>query len=199
MTVSGDGGGDGGVRVVARPHVAVIGASQAGPVESALAFTVGDLLVRAGAVIVCGGGGGVMEAACRGAQLAAEGLSRGGHPEPESGRAPLDRAAEIVTIGILPGLDRAAANPYVDVAIPTGMGELRNGLIVRAVDAVVAVGGAYGTLSEIALALRAGKRVVGLQTWELSPEQLPDDGFVVAAEAEEAVAIALDAARSAKL
>ncbi len=64
---------------------------------------------------------------------------------------------------------------------------------------VIAVGGAYGTLSEIALALRAGKRVVGLRTWELAPEQLPDDGFVVAAEAEEAVRIALDAARSAKL
>lgn len=194
-----EAGGDAGVRVVARPHVAVIGASQADPIESALAFTVGDLLVRAGAVIVCGGGSGVMEAACRGAQLAAEGLSRGGRPAPESGRAPLDHAAEIVTIGILPGLDRSAANPFVDVAIPTGMGELRNGLIVRAVDAVIAVGGGYGTLSEIALALRAGKRVVGLRTWELDPEQLPDDGFVVAAEAEEAVRIALDAARATKL
>ncbi len=196
----GEAGGDaGGVRVVARPHIAVIGASQAGPIESALAFTVGDLLVRAGAVIVCGGGGGVMEGGLPRRPARRRGLSRGGHPPPESGRAPLDYAAEVVTIGILPGLDRAAANLFVDVAIPTGMGELRNGLIVRAVDAVIAVGGAYGTLSEIALALRAGKRVVGLRTWELSPEQLPDDGFVVAEEAEEAVLIALEAARSAKL
>lgn len=187
---------DVGVRVVDRPHVAVIGASVCGPIESALAFSVGDALARAGAVIVCGGGGGVMEAACRGAQLAAESMSRGGRASAASrgGRPGAEEAAEVVTIGILPGLDRAAANPYVDVAIATGMGELRNGLIVRSADALIAIGGAYGTLSEIALALRAGKRVVGLRTWELGREGLVDDGVVVAGDAAEAVAVALAAA-----
>jgi uncharacterized protein (TIGR00725 family) len=85
-----------------------------------------------------------MEAACRGAKDA------GG-----------------TTIGILPGADRGAANPFVDFAIPTGLGEARNALVVRAADAVIAIGGGYGTLSEIALALRAGKPVIGLDTWEI--------------------------------
>jgi uncharacterized protein (TIGR00725 family) len=85
-----------------------------------------------------------MEAACRGAKDA------GGS-----------------TVGILPGLDRTAANPFVDVAVATGLGEARNALVVRAADAVIAIGGGYGTLSEIALALKAGKRVVGLETWDV--------------------------------
>ena len=85
-----------------------------------------------------------MEAACRGA-----------------------RAEGGTTIGILPGLDRSAANPHVSVAIATGLGEARNALVARAADSLIAVGGAYGTLSEIALALKAGKRVVGLNTWEI--------------------------------
>ena len=104
-----------------------------------------------------GGLGGVMEAACRGAR------DVGG-----------------TTIGILPGADRSAANAYVDVAIPTGLGEARNALVVRAADALIAVGGAYGTLSEIALALKAGKRVVGLGTWQI-------DGVEAAASPEAAV------------
>jgi uncharacterized protein (TIGR00725 family) len=95
-------------------------------------------------VLVCGGLGGVMEAACKGAK--------------ESGGT---------TVGILPGLDRADANPYVEVAVATGLGEARNALVVRAADALIAIGGGYGTLSEVALALRAGKRVVGLGTWDV--------------------------------
>jgi uncharacterized protein (TIGR00725 family) len=109
-----------------------------------MAETVGRLVARSGAALVCGGLGGVMEAACRGA-----------------------RAEGGTTIGILPGLDRSAANPYVEVAIATGLGEARNALVVRAADCLIAVGGAYGTLSEIALALKTGKRVVGLKTWEI--------------------------------
>jgi uncharacterized protein (TIGR00725 family) len=85
-----------------------------------------------------------MEAACRGAKRA------GG-----------------TTIGILPGADRAAANPFVDVAIPTGLGEARNALVVRAADGVIAVGGGHGTLSEIAFALKAGKRVIGIASWDI--------------------------------
>lgn len=96
------------------------------------------------------------------------------------------------TIGILPGLDRAHANEWVDVAIPTGLGEGRNLLVVRAADAVVAVGGAYGTLSEIALALKAGTPVVGLWTWELSRQGEPDTGIHTVGGPAEAVALALE-------
>lgn len=105
----------------------------------------GRLLARCGAVLVSGGLGGVMEAACRGAR------GEGG-----------------TTVGILPGLGREAANPHLTVALATGLGEARNALVVRAADALIAVGGAYGTLSEIALALKAGKRVIGIETWAIA-------------------------------
>ena len=127
------------------PYVAVIGPGEATAAELALAEEVGAGLAGAGAVVVTGGLGGVMEAACRGAR------SRRG-----------------TTVGLLPGDDRTAATGWVDVAIATGLGELRNGLIVRAVDALVAVGGGTGTLSEIALALKHGKPVVGLGTWDVA-------------------------------
>jgi uncharacterized protein (TIGR00725 family) len=113
-----------------------------------------------------------MEAACRGA-----------------------RSVEGLTVGILPGRDRREANPFVVVAVPTGLGEARNALVVRAADAVVAVGGAYGTLSEIALALKAGTPVVGLGTWELARGGEPDTGIRQAASAEEAAVTALELAR----
>jgi uncharacterized protein (TIGR00725 family) len=112
---------------------------------------VGRELGSRGALLVTGGLGGVMEAACRGA-----------------------RDAGGTTIGILPGTDRSAANPYVDVAIPSGLGEARNALVVRAADALIAIGGAYGTLSEIAFALKAGKRVVGLGTWDIDGVEVAD-------------------------
>jgi uncharacterized protein (TIGR00725 family) len=124
--------------------VAVVGPGAASPEQEAAAEEVGRLLARRGAVVVCGGLGGVMEAACRGASR-------------EGG----------TTLGVLPGLDRGAANPFVSVAVATGLGEARNALVVRAADALIAVGGAYGTLSEIALALKAGKPVIGLGTWEI--------------------------------
>jgi uncharacterized protein (TIGR00725 family) len=126
------------------PYVAVVGAGEASPDELHAAEEIGAGLAAAGAVVVTGGLGGVMEAACRGAR------SRRGR-----------------TVGILPGEDRDAANGWVDVAIATGLGELRNGLVVRAVDALVAVGGGHGTLSEVAFALKLGRPVVGLGTWEV--------------------------------
>lgn len=129
--------------------VAVVGAGDATSPEAA---EVGRLLASRGAVVVTGGLGGVMESASRGA------ASAGG-----------------VVVGLLPGLDRAAANPWVSVALPTGLGELRNGLVVRASDAVIAVGGGYGTLSEIALALKAGKLVVGIGSWEIDGVVAVDD------------------------
>lgn len=133
-----------------------------------MAEDVGKLLARSGAVVVCGGLGGVMEAACRGAKR-------------EGG----------LTVGILPNEDRTHANRYVDVAVATGLGEARNALVVRTADVLVAVGGGFGTLSEIALALRAGKPVVGLFTWELARGGQPVDAIVVATDAAGAVADAL--------
>jgi uncharacterized protein (TIGR00725 family) len=124
------------------PYIGVIGPGEASATELESAEEVGAGLASLGAVVVTGGLGGVMEAACRGAR------SRRGR-----------------TLGILPGEDREAANGWVEIAVATGLGELRNGLIVRACDALVAVGGGYGTLSEVALALRIGRPVVGLGTW----------------------------------
>jgi uncharacterized protein (TIGR00725 family) len=147
-------------------HVAVVGpGTEATEAQCVLAEEVGARLAEAGVIVVTGGLGGVMEAACRGAR------SRRG-----------------TTVGLLPGLDRGAANGWVDVAIPTGLGELRNGLVVRAADALVGVGGGPGTLSELALAVKAGRVVAGLGTWELP-------GVTPVASAEEAVALALQAAR----
>jgi uncharacterized protein (TIGR00725 family) len=124
------------------PYIAVVGAGEASPADLAFAEEVGAGLADLGAVVVTGGLGGVMEAACRGAR------SRRGH-----------------TLGILPGDDRDDANGWVEIAVATGMGELRNGLVVRASDALVAIGGGHGTLSEVALALKLGRPVVGLGTW----------------------------------
>jgi uncharacterized protein (TIGR00725 family) len=122
------------------------------------AESVGRRLAEAGAIVVCGGLEGVMAAACRGA-----GASGG------------------LTVGILPGHERERANEWVKVAIPTGLGELRNGLVVRAADIVIAVGGAYGTLSEVALALKTGVPVIGLDTWDIDGvEQLPSPDAAVA-------------------
>ncbi len=152
--------------------VAVVGPGTASGEQADAAEAVGAGLARAGAVLVCGGRGGAMEAACRGAQEA------GG-----------------TTVGILPGVDRREANQFVDIAIPTGLGELRNGLVVRAADAVIAVAGEYGTLSEIGFALKTGKPVVGLGTWELARGGERDPGIVVAADPADAVERALALAR----
>jgi uncharacterized protein (TIGR00725 family) len=139
-------------------YVAVVGPGDASPAELEDAEVIGRGIAEAGHVLVCGGLGGVMEGACRGAA-----------------------EAGAVTIGILPGADRAAANRWVRVALPTGLGELRNGLVVRAADVVVAVGGAYGTLSEVALALKTGVPVIGLRTWVI-------EGIDVVESAQHAIA-----------
>ncbi len=153
--------------------VAVVGSSESDATTDAAAEQVGRLLAQAGAVVICGGLGGVMEAACRGAAEA------GG-----------------LTVGILPGEDRAQANPWARVVIPTGLGELRNGLVVRAGESVIALGGEYGTLSEVALALKLGRPVVGLGTWELRrPDGRLDDGIVLASDPADAVRRALAADR----
>lgn len=144
------------------PYVAVVGPGEESPADAA-AETVGRELAGRGAVVVCGGLGGAMAAACRGAAEA------GG-----------------VCVGLLPGDDRSVANPWVSVAVATGLGELRNGLVVRAADAVIAVAGGYGTLSEIGFALKTGRPVVGLGTWEI-------EGVEAASDPADAVARALAA------
>jgi uncharacterized protein (TIGR00725 family) len=154
------------------PYVAVCGPDPSSPEVGAQAEEVGRLLAEAGAVLVCGGIGGVMEAASRGAAGA------GG-----------------MVVGILPGLDRASANPHVTVAIPTGMGEMRNTLIVRSADALIAIAGEFGTLSEIAFALKTGVPVVGLETWELGKRGAPMDAFVRVSSPAEAVERALALAK----
>lgn len=156
-----------------RAYVAVVGAGNASAEEEREAEAVGRGLAHGGAVVVCGGLGGVMEAACRGAK------SAGGS-----------------TVGILPGEHRSDANPYVDLALATGLGEMRNALVVRAADALVAIGGEYGTLSEIALALKAGKPVFGLGAWELARGGEPVAAVSPANSAEDAVERALAAAQA---
>ena len=138
-----------------RGYVAVVGPSgRLDPTLADAAVETGRLLAEAGCVVVTGGGSGVMEAACRGA-----------------------RSAGGTTVGILPGHDRREGNDHLSVALPTGLGELRNGLLVRAADVVVAVGGSWGSLSEIALARRTGVPVYALAGWDLAA--VAEDGPVV--------------------
>jgi uncharacterized protein (TIGR00725 family) len=125
--------------------ISVIGSSNATPDQFVMAEQVGKELAQRGAMIVCGGLGGIMEAVCRGAK------SVGG-----------------VTIGILPGNSITESNRYVDIPIITGMGYARNVIVVKTGEAVIAIGGAFGTLSEIGHALGDGIPVIGLGTWPLS-------------------------------
>lgn len=153
-----------------RPYIAVIGAGDCGDDDptALLAEAVGRLVAQAGGVLVCGGLGGVMAAACRGAK------SVGG-----------------TTVGLLPGSDRRGANEWVDVVLATGLGEARNVLVVRAADAVIAIGGEYGTLSELAFALKIGVPVVGIGTWQLARGGSPVSAFAEATSADDAVGLAM--------
>ncbi|MGQ9853406.1 MAG: TIGR00725 family protein [Candidatus Oleimicrobiaceae bacterium] len=147
--------------------IAVLGGAACTPEASKLAYEVGSLIAERGGVLICGGRGGVMEAACKGAS------DKGG-----------------LTIGILPGDLAEEANRFVHVALPTGLGEARNVIIVKSADAAIAVNGSYGTLSEIAFCLKLGVPVVGLQTWTIDPN------IHQAQSAAEAVELAFQLARS---
>ena len=149
--------------------IAVIGAGRCDETLARTAEAVGRGLALRGCTLVTGGLGGVMEAASRGA-----------------------RAAGGRVVGILPGESVADANPHVEIAVATGLGEARNLVIVNTAEAFVAVGGEFGTLSEIAFALKRGKPVVGLGSWTVSPEILPASS---AEEAVERVLRALDQTR----
>jgi len=148
--------------------ITVIGASDCSAEETRLAEEVGRELARRGATLICGGLEGVMEAACRGA------TSQGG-----------------VTIGILPGDSREDANPYIRIPIVTGMGYTRNAIVAKSGQAVIAIGGSYGTLSEIAYALQNDIPVIGLGTWSLAREGVVDKSIIVAENPVEAVEKAL--------
>jgi uncharacterized protein (TIGR00725 family) len=154
--------------MAAGPYVAVIGPSEPTPEQEPAAEDVGRGLGAAGCVVITGGRGGVMAAASRGAH-----------------------EAGATVIGLLPGHDRREANEWVQVALPTGLGEVRNALVVGTADAVIAVGGAYGTLSEIAHALNAGIGVVGYDTWAIEGIELAD---TPAGAVERALELAADAA-----
>ena len=142
--------------------IAVVGPAQASPDEAAAAQQVGHHLAAAGHTVLTGGLGGVMQAASRGAAI-----------------------ADGTVVAILPVIHLSHANPFVTLAIPTGLVEMRNALIVRSADAVISIGGSWGTLSEVALAVRTGVPVVMLRGWDL-PE-----GPVVATTAREAVELAV--------
>lgn len=139
------------------------------PQVEALAEGVGREIARHGVTLVCGGLGGVMEAACRGASL-------------EGG----------LTIGILPGEQRRDANPYVTIPIVTGIGYARNVAVVKSAQAVIAINGSYGTLSEIAHALQSGIPVIGLGTWSLSCGGQADEAIIIAKDAKDAVNQAIE-------
>jgi len=156
-----------------KKFIAVIGGGQPSPQEAQLAEEVGRELAKQGAILVCGGLGGVMESACKGAS------SGGG-----------------VTIGILPGESRQAANPYVQIPIVTGIGYARNVAVVKSAQAVIAIGGSYGTLSEIGHALQIGIPVIGLNTWSLSRDGQQDNRIIPAQNPTEAVNKALNLATS---
>lgn len=153
-------------------QVAVVGPRDAEITQEREAYAVGAGLARAGILVVTGGLGGVMAAASRGAAEAGGG-----------------------TLGLLPGEDPDAANPWVTTVVPTGLGEARDVLVVRAAAAVVAIGGGWGTLAEVALALRSRVPVLGIGSWELRPPPGPDDGARVlpVADADSAVELLVEA------
>lgn len=129
-----------------RPSISIIGGSDVNASVRRLAFEVGNAVANSGATLVCGGLGGVMEAAAKGARAA------GGH-----------------TVGILPGYERRAANRHIEFAVATGMGQARNAIVVASGDAIIALSGEAGTLSEIGLALKLGRPVIALGAWENIP------------------------------
>jgi len=149
--------------------IAVIGGGNCSPEALKLAEEVGSEIARRGAVLVCGGLGGVMEAACRGASR-------------EGG----------LTIGVLPGDNRQAANPYVQIPIVTGLGYARNVAVVKSAQAVIAIDGSYGTLSEIGHALQSGIPVIGLNTWSLSIDGQVDNSIIPADNPKDAVNKAIE-------
>ena len=152
-----------------RKFIGVIGASQPSEELLPIAERVGKEIAKRGGVLICGGMGGIMESACKGAK------SQGG-----------------ITVGILPTITRDSANPYIDIPIVTGMGYARNIIVVLSSEAIIAIGGAYGTLTELAFALHFAVPTVGIRTWRVESEYTQVKGVVYIDEPEEAVRIAME-------
>jgi uncharacterized protein (TIGR00725 family) len=150
--------------------IAVIGAGSCDSQIFSIAEEVGRIIAQEGATLITGGLGGVMEAASKGAKEA------GG-----------------TVVGVIPGFSRDDANAFVDIPIVTGMSHARNVIVVRSADAVIAVSGEYGTLSEIAIALKLGKPVIGIETWDTV------EGVVKAASPEEAVEMAVNSIKKGRI
>lgn len=149
-------------------YIAVVGGSECTEEEKILARETGREIARRGGVVICGGGSGIMEAVSDGARC------EGGY-----------------VIGILPGSDHRLGNRHLSFALATGLGEARNAIIARTADVMIAIGGEYGTLSEIALALKMGKPVIGIKSWFLqAPHRISDRGITEAGSAYEAVKLA---------
>lgn len=157
-------------------NIAVMGAGDADSRLCGLAYETGKEIAKAEAILVCGGLGGIMEAVSRGAS------ELGG-----------------ISIGVLPNSDNSMANPFLTVKLPTGLGVARNILVVSAADAIIAIGGRYGTLSEIAFALNLGKPVVGIETWELISPLGQGNHIINASSPIEAVGLAIKAINDRKL
>lgn len=155
-----------------KKFIAVIGGGECSAEEAELAEEVGREIARRGAILICGGLSGVMEAACKGA------YAEGG-----------------MTIGILPGDSRRQANRYVQIPIATGVGYARNVIVVKSAQAVIAIGGSYGTLSEISHARQSGIPVIGLNTWSFSKDGKTDKSIIRARNAVEAVKKAISLAK----
>lgn len=141
-------------------YIGIIGGREAGSSIRNLAFETGSLIAREGWTLVCGGRGGIMEEACRGAR------QEGG-----------------ITLGILPGTSRQEGNPWLTHSIVTGLGEARNSVVVRSCNALIAVSGSFGTLSEIAFARLFNIPVIGLFTWNATTPALPEEQLLTAAAA----------------
>ncbi|MBC7326833.1 TIGR00725 family protein [bacterium] len=152
-----------------RKFIGVIGASEPPEELLPIAERVGEEIARRGGILLCGGMGGIMEWACKGAK------KQGG-----------------LTIGILPTMTRESANPYVDIPIVTGIGYARNLIVVLSSQAVIAIGGAYGTLNEISYALNFGIPVVGIRTWRLQSEFATTDSITYVDDPELAVKLAME-------
>lgn len=151
-----------------RKVIAVCCGGEPSPAELELARKVGRAIARRGAILVCGGLGGSMQAACMGAK--------------ESGG---------LTIGILPVYEKNSANKYVDIVIPTGLSHARNNIVVASADGVIGVGGSWGTLSELAIAVKMGKPVAVLESWSASSLYAPEGGMIKVDTPEDAVSAAL--------
>ena len=152
--------------------ITVIGGAEPSPQEAQLAEGIGRTLAKQGASLVCGGLGGVMEEACKGVKSEGE-----------------------LTIDVLPGESRQAANPYVQISVVTGFGYARNLAVVKSAQAVIAIGGSYGTLSEISYELQSGIPVIGLNTWSLSRNDQWGNSIILAQNLTESVNKALNLAK----